>query len=102
MGALGVVHQGHGGPRQARQVVDLAGMIHSHLDHRRPLRLAQLEQGQRQADVVVQVADRRQYPAGITEMRTQDRRTHFLDRGLAIAAGLSLIHIFCARGTTGT
>ena len=52
------------------------------------MRGAQLEQGQRQADVVVEVAGGGQHAVGrIAELRAQDRRAHFLDRGLAVAAG---------------
>ena len=60
MRALGVVYQSHRRGRNAGQVVDFARMVHPHLDHRRAMSLAQPEQGERQADVVVQVTDRRQ------------------------------------------
>ncbi len=86
--ALRVVHQRHGRRREARQVVDLAGVVHAHLDHCRMMLRTQLEQGQRQSDVVVQVALGRQHTLGrAAEMCAQDRRAHFLDRGLAVAAG---------------
>jgi hypothetical protein len=61
VGALGVVHQRHVGTREARQVVDLAGMVHAHLDHRGAMAWRAAQQHQRQADVVVEVALRRQH-----------------------------------------
>jgi hypothetical protein len=86
--AQGIVHQRHGGCRQARQVVDLAAVAHAHLDHRRAMRVTQPEQRQRQADLVVEVAARGQHRLRIAaEVRAQDRGAHFLDRGLAVAAG---------------
>ena len=52
------------------------------------MRVTQPEQGQRQADVVVEVAARGQHRIRIAaKVRAQDRGAHFLDRGLAVAAG---------------
>jgi hypothetical protein len=87
MGALGVVYQCHRRCGKACQVIDFAGVVHAHLDHRGAMRVAQPEQGQRHADVVVQVAAGGQYAGvGTAEVGAQDGGAHFLDRGLAIAA----------------
>ena len=78
----GVVQHRHVGLHQAGQVVDLACVTGAHLDHGEAL-VAQAAQGQGDADIVVQVAARRQHrPAA-----HQDRRDHLLERGLAVAAG---------------
>ncbi len=92
MGALGIVDQRHGRPRQACQVGDLAGVVHAHLDHGGAMTGAQPQQHQRQADVVVEVADGGQHrfhrlQIVATLMLAQDGGAHLLDRGLAIAAG---------------
>jgi hypothetical protein len=83
--ALGVGHQGHGRGADLRQVGDLAGAVHAHLDHRRAMPGSEAEQGQRQADVIVQVAARRQH--GGAERRLEDGGDHFLGRRLAVRAG---------------
>ncbi len=87
MGALRVVHQRHGRGRDAREVIDLAGVVHAHLDHRVAMVLAQLEQGERHADVVVEVALGGEHRRARAAMCGQDCREHLLHRRLAVAAG---------------
>ena len=44
------------GPRELREVADLAQMVHAHLDHRVAVLVAQAQQRERHADVVVEIA----------------------------------------------
>ena len=89
--ALRVIDDRHRRLGQSSEIGDFARMVHAHLDHRGAVKVAQLEQGQRQADVVVQIAARGQHrllaEAVPTRLRTQDGGAHLLDRGLAVAAG---------------
>ena len=62
-------------------------MVHAHLDHREAVRLAQPEQRERHADVVVEVSRRGEDRGARAAMRGEDRGEHFLHRGLAVAAG---------------
>ena len=48
--------------REPAEVADLARVVHAHLDHRAAVAGAQLEQRERQADVVVQIAARGEHP----------------------------------------
>jgi hypothetical protein len=82
-----VVDERDVGARQPRQVVDLAGVVHAHLEHGEAVRRAQAQQHQRQADVVVEVAFGGEHRVITAGLDAQDRRQHFLDRGLAVAAG---------------
>ncbi len=84
--ALGVIDEGDRGAGETGQIVDLARAVHAHLDDRRMVRRMQLEQRQRHADVVVEVARCRQHRM-LAEIRAQDGGAHLLDGGLAIAAG---------------
>jgi len=84
--ALGVVDQGDSRLDDAGQVGDLAGMIHTQLDHGIAMLGAQAKQRQRQADVIVEIAACRQ-PAVLTRRRGQDGGQHLGDGGLAVAAG---------------
>ena len=59
MGALGVGNQRDGRRAERCQIGDLARAVHAHLDHRGLMGRRQTKQGQRQTDVVVQVAPRR-------------------------------------------
>jgi hypothetical protein len=68
-----------------REHVGLARMVHAQLDHREAVRGRQPQQRQRHADVVVQVAGRREPCVGADRCR-EDRRDHFLDGRLAVAA----------------
>jgi hypothetical protein len=61
-------------------------MVHAHLDRGVAVRRAQPQQGQRHADVVVQVAFGGQH-GGPARFGGQNRGQHFLHRGLAVAAG---------------
>jgi hypothetical protein len=83
--ALRVVDQRHRGLRDARQHGDLARVVHAQFDDRGLVRCAQLQDRQRHADVVVQVAGRR--VRRVAERGTQDGRDHLRDGGLAVAAG---------------
>ena len=87
--ALGVVDDGQRGPGELGQLGNLARPVHAQLEDRRPMMRGQLEQHQRQADVVVQVAPRRQperasvaLPVGLGE----DRPDHLGQRGLAVTS----------------
>ena len=60
-----------------------AGMIGADLDHRVAVRGVEPVQRERHADVIVEIAARRERRARALE----DGRGHFLDRGLAVAAG---------------
>ena len=51
------------------------------------MKSAQLEQGERQADIVVEIANRGQHCVGAARCRAQDAGQHLLHRGLAVAAG---------------
>ena len=82
VGAAGIVQHRDIGPHQTAQVTDLARVTGAHLDHRK-LFVAQPAERQRYADFIVEVAPGRQHIAAAGE----DRRSHLLERGLAIAAG---------------
>jgi hypothetical protein len=86
VGALGVVDGHRIGARQAGQIADFAGMVHAHLDHGKTVCRAQAQQGQRHADVVVQIAGGGQHGV-FAGFGHQDGAQHFLDAGLAAAAG---------------
>ena len=84
--ALRVVDERDGRARDRGEAGGLARMVHAQLDHRRAVGLAQIEQRQRQADVVVEIALGREH-LRVAEVRAQDRRDHLLHRGLAVGAG---------------
>ena len=67
----------------ADQRPDFAGMIHAELDHRDLRPRPQLQERERQADVVVQIPLVPEHPV----TRRQELRRDFLRRGLARAAG---------------
>ncbi|MNP30941.1 hypothetical protein D3C76_1240390 [compost metagenome] len=83
MGGTGVVDDDHLGLGQADGVADLANARSAQLDHRGAVLRGDLQQGQRRAEVVVQVA------AGGVHQATsaQDAGEHLLDRGLAAGTG---------------
>ncbi|MDT4834126.1 hypothetical protein FQZ97_677600 [compost metagenome] len=83
--ALGVVHQRDGGLGERGEIGDFAGVVHAQLDHREAVVLAQAQQRERHADVVVQIALRGM--GGVASGRAQDGRHHLRHRGLAVAAG---------------
>ena len=64
---------------------DFAGVVHAEFDHPDAVLAAQTQHGQRHADVVVQIALRRQR-CTIRGMHMQDGRNHLRDRGFAVAA----------------
>ena len=68
--------------RHGHQRADVAGAVGAHFDDGAVLGAAQPQQRQRHAQVIVQVAARRQAGATLRE----DRAQHFLGGGLAIAA----------------
>jgi len=82
---LGVVDERHRRARDRGERGGLPGMIHPQLDHRRAVVLAEPEQCQRKADVVVEISLGRER-VRLPEVRPQDRRDHFPDRGLAVRA----------------
>ena len=84
--AHGVVHQcgiGRGNAGQHRQ---LAEMVHAHFNHGVTVVFAQIQQGERQADVVVEIARRRQHRVR-AEFGAQHRRQHFLHGRFAAGTG---------------
>ena len=83
----GIVHQRDARAADTGQVTDLAEMVHAHLDHGIAVLLAQLEQCQRQADVVVQVTLGRQHRILAAGHGAQDAGQHLLHSCLAVAAG---------------
>ena len=85
MRALGVGDDGHRRLRQPGQRGDFARMVHTHFNDGSAMTGAEPQQGQRQTDVIVEIALRGQH--GVAESGTQDAGDHFLGRRLAIAAG---------------
>ena len=86
MGALGIVDQGNRWSGDIGQVGNFARMVHAHFDHGAVMFATQLQQGQWQADIVVEIAGRGQH-AVLAEVGTQNRGAHLLDGCLAVAAG---------------
>ena len=82
MGAAGVGDSRDLGAGNGRQVGNLPRMVGAHLQDQIIL-VARLQQGQGQAEVVVQIAPRRPHPARLA----QDGGEHLLGGGLAVAAG---------------
>ena len=78
-----LVHTRTSGSAMPDERADLARVIHPELDDRDVRRVAQLEQRQRQADVVVQIARVPEHAVA----RVEELRRHFLGRRLAGAAG---------------
>ena len=74
---------GHCRPDEADEFGHIADAIGAHLDDGTLVRSVEPHQCQRHADVIVEVAARRQAGAGAA----QDRGNHFLGGGLAVAAG---------------
>ncbi len=92
MGPQCVTDQRHGRRSQAGEIGDFARVVHTHLDNRNTVLGAQTQQRQRQADVIVEVAGRRQYGSGRVaalafDTRSRNGSAHFLDRRFAVAAG---------------
>ena len=84
VGPLRVGYHRHGRRAKRRQIGDFARVIHAHLDDRCPMAGIDSQQGQRQTDVVVQIAARRQH--GIAKLAPENGGDHFLGRRLAIRA----------------
>ena len=76
---------GDGRLRDAGQRRRLAGMVHADFEHGDAMRSAQAQHHERQANLVVEVADRREHRIG-SELDTQDRCDHLLNCRLAVAA----------------
>ncbi|MCY1420462.1 hypothetical protein D9M71_360830 [compost metagenome] len=83
MGGSGIGDDRHLRPGQTHGVGDLADARGAELDHRAAVIGADLQQGQRRAEVVVQVAAGGQHRA----TGAQDAGEHLLDRGLTAGAG---------------
>ena len=81
------------GRGELREITNLARVVHAHFDHRVAMLGLQLEQHERHADVVVQIAARCEHlvcrivGCGFSNGLPQNRSEHFLDGGLAAAAG---------------
>ncbi len=82
MGAAGIGDGRDLGAGDTGQIGNLPRMVGTHLQDQKIL-FSRLQQGQGQADVVVQVAPRRPHPARLAE----NGGDHLLGRGLAVAAG---------------
>ena len=82
---LGVVDQCDRGRSHLRQSGNLAGVVHAQFDHGHTVRIAQAQQRQRHANVVIQIALRGE--GGIACCGTQDGRNHLRHGRLAVAAG---------------
>ena len=80
--SAGVGDEAHRRPRHLDQVRDFPRPVGAHLDDRETVSGLEPQQRQGHADVVVEIAACRQGVAGLGE----DRRRHFLGRGLAVAA----------------
>ena len=88
VGAPRVRDQRDVGRGELREIRDLAGVVHAELDHGVAMGLAQLEQRERRADVVVQIAARGKHGAGLRARgQSQDCGEHLLHGRLAAAAG---------------
>ena len=72
-------------PRDRGELAGLAAMVHPDLEHGEPLRIAQAQHRERQADRVVEIARGRGDRVG-TGARPEHRRDHLLGRRLAVAA----------------
>ena len=81
-----VVDQGHGRLCHRRQTRDFAGVVHPKFHHSDAVFWSQAQQGQWNANVVVEVASRGQGVLLAVGCH-QDRGQHLCDRGLAIATG---------------
>ena len=80
--AHGVVYQRNIGRSDTGERCQFARVVHAHFYHSVAMRLAQIEQRERQADVVVKIARRCQH--GIRAVRrAQNGRQHFFHRGFA-------------------
>ena len=84
--ALGVVHQPHRGLRNGRERGGFARVVHAQLNGGNAVALAQTEQRERQADVVVEIAGGGKGVFGAPVL-AQYRGDHFLHRGLAVRTG---------------
>ena len=82
--ALGIVDDCHGRRNDRCQLRGLARMIHTQFNHRRTVGFFHFQQGQRQANIIVQIAARGQI--GVVKCRTHDCGQHFFHRGFAVAA----------------
>jgi hypothetical protein len=76
----GVRDQSYGGAHETHEVGDVSDAVGTELDDRGCGSGLQAQQGQRNADVVIEVAPCRERLAAARE----DRRRHFLGRGLAV------------------
>ena len=87
--ALRVVDERHRRRRQPGQLPDLPRVVHAQFHHAHAVPdlvvLAHPQQGQRQADVVVQIALGGERSGAVAS--AQDGRDHLRHRGLAVAAG---------------
>ena len=81
--ALRIVDERHGRAGNAGEISDFPLVVHAELDGAPAMRRPQAQQGQRHADVVVQVSRGRKH--GISAgMTAQDRGQHFLHGRLAV------------------
>ena len=81
--ALGVVHQAHCRLRNGGERGGFARVVHTDLYRRHMMIGAQAQQGQRQPDVVVEIALGGERVFG-APMLAQNRGDHLLHRGLAV------------------
>src|SRR6185312_9875899 len=78
----GIRDETYGRPRDLHERRELTRMIRAHLDHGIAMLRFEPEERERHADVIVEVAARREARAGLR----QDRRRHLLDGRLPVAA----------------
>ena len=84
--ALGIQHQRHLWAGHGGQTGNLAGVVHAHFHHTHAMGIGEAQQRERHADVVVEIA-----ACGkgrlLAHVGNQNGGDHFLDGGLAVAAG---------------
>ena len=85
MCVAGIADDGHVRPGQADRIGNFTHMVGAELNHCRDMLRRQLQQGQRHAQVVIQVAPGGQHRA--VKAGTQDAGEQLLDGGLAAGAG---------------
>ena len=103
MRAQGIVDQRGIGAGDAGECIKLAEVVHAHFDNGITLLRPQGKQGERQADVVVEIAGGSQH-GRFAELAAQNSGQHFLHRGFAGRAGDAehqRVHRFAPSGSQG-
>ena len=103
MRAQGIIDQRGIGSGDAGERIELAEMVHAHFDNGITLLRPQGKQGERQADMVVEIAGGGQH-SRFAELAAQDGGQHFLHRGFAGRTGDAehqRVHRFAPSGSQG-